>query len=397
MHCAMRTFESCMKQMLLIMSTAYVANKGGDKATIDTHLNEVVSKQLGVRRLISTNEKGELNKFQANGQEVRTYMKDLQRDEEEGGSELLKAVTETYAKLHKPASERDTKLGEWRVVLMHWALAMTAAYVMRAGEEERRTFRKHVKFYVMKKSCIRAGITVWYDWQLFAHMTRIFYTFGSLYAICQEGMEACQKRANMLLRLSSNFAAVGRIPLRVVRDGRDAVVAYLKARRANLKTPEAFLWLKSLTSFYGEFYDSFQAVRKYKAEGRVCDWKETFVPAWEYFVAMSYVYRIIAAKRSWDKATHFRRARTVQWSRAEDGRTFRVQVFDAHRLQLVEEMREYYAPTEAEEDLLDADELDEKGLRDRRRTIQRERRKRWAQRARHPELWRAVEYTANAE
>lgn len=119
------------------------------------------------------------------------------------------------------------------------------------------TFRKHVKFYVMKKSCIQAGITVWYDWQLFAHATRMFYTFGSL------------------------------------------------------KTPEAFLWLKNLTAFFAEYYDVFEAVQEYKKTGKTCDWKETFVPAWESFVGMSYI--------------------------------FSVRVFDTHRELLVEELQAYYA------------------------------------------------------
>jgi len=138
------------------------------------------------------------------------------------------------------------------------------------------TFRKHVKFYVMKKSCIQAGITVWYDWQLFAHATRMFYTFGSL------------------------------------------------------KTPEAFLWLKNLTAFFAEYYDVFEAVQEYKKTGKTCDWKETFVPAWESFVGMSYI--------------------------------FSVRVFDTHRELIVEELQAYYAPTDAEEDLLDVDQLEEKGL-----------------------------------
>ena len=175
------------------------------------------------------------------------------------------------------------------------------------------------------------------------------------------------------------------------------MVAFIKARRANLKTPEAFLWLKNLTAFFAEYYDVFEAVQEYKKTGKTCDWKETFVPAWESFVGMSYIYRIIAAKRSWDKATHLAEESVLGWQRAEDGRTFSVRVFDTHRELLVEELQAYYAPTDAEEDLLDVDQLEEKGLRDRTILIQRERRKRWRERPRDPQLWRPLAYTPNAE
>jgi len=61
------------------------------------------------------------------------------------------------------------------------------------------------------------------------------------------------------------------------------------------------------------------------------------------------------------------------------------------REKLVEELRRYYAPTEAES-TMDVDTLDEQGLRLRRIRIQRERRERWAKRETDAELWRPLAY-----
>jgi len=88
------------------------------------------------------NEKGERNKVQIKGDEVKTLYEDLTS----GDSHLLKAVR-----------------------TMHAALGA-----------HRQAFREHVKFYVMEKAAIRAGITTWYDWQLFSIFTELFDQFESL-------------------------------------------------------------------------------------------------------------------------------------------------------------------------------------------------------------------------
>lgn len=90
--------------------------------------------------MITVNEKGERNKVQIKGDEVKTLYEDLTS----GDSHLLKAVR-----------------------TMHAALG-------------RQAFREHVKFYVMEKAAIRAGITTWYDWQLFSIFTELFDQFESL-------------------------------------------------------------------------------------------------------------------------------------------------------------------------------------------------------------------------
>jgi len=59
--------------------------------------------------------------------------------------------------------------------------------VMKATDHERQIFRENSRFYVMKKSQVCAGICVWYDWQMYANVSAIFDTFGSLYAICKRG------------------------------------------------------------------------------------------------------------------------------------------------------------------------------------------------------------------
>lgn len=85
---------------------------------------------------------------------------------------------------------------------------------------------------------IRAGCCCWYDWQLYSVMTKLFDKFESLMLISQEGMEACQKRNNMLMRLGNNFSNAGRIPWRTMQAGMEAVRAYLKKRKDNMLSPE---------------------------------------------------------------------------------------------------------------------------------------------------------------
>ena len=70
-HAAMRTCESCLRGVLLVASTRYVAGKGKDREIINTRLNVAVWEDLRVRKLISVNNKGQLNKVTLNGEEVR--------------------------------------------------------------------------------------------------------------------------------------------------------------------------------------------------------------------------------------------------------------------------------------------------------------------------------------
>ena len=97
----------------------------------------------------------------------------------------------------------------WAVVLRHWALAMRAGYVLRATAADRQTFRENAQLYVVEKAKIRAGCCCWCDWQIFSVLTKIFDKYESLMAISQEGMEACQKRNNMLMQQPSAAHARG--------------------------------------------------------------------------------------------------------------------------------------------------------------------------------------------
>lgn len=83
----------------------------------------------------------------------------------------------------------------------------------------------------------------------------------------------------------------------------------------------------------------------------------------------------------------------LKWERRENNRTFEVEVFDQHRLKLVEEMGAYYAPFAWERTETPIDRLDERGLKARRVRLQKARRKRWAARTKDPALWHAVSYT----
>ena len=290
--------------------------------------------------------------------------------------------------------ESTTQVGRWAEVLRHWGLAMNAAFVTRAGDDERRTFAKHARLYVMEKSCIRSGITTWYDWQLYSMLPRMFYTYGSLYAICQEGMEATQKSSGVLMRMSSKFANVGRVPIAIIRAGKDALVAFMRRRLQNVKTPEQFLFLRQLCSFYANHYDKFKHVTELKQSGKAVDWQTEHVPSWRSFVCISIIYRICAAKRSWDKSTPLEQSEVLSWTQSDDGRTFKVEVHDKHRHRLVSEIVAYYAPValESSRGLAPMADLTEKGCKDRRTQIQNARKARWQAQTRDPELWRSLEY-----
>jgi hypothetical protein len=71
--------------------------------------------------------------------------------------------------------------------------------------------------------------------------------------------------------------------------------------------------------------------------------------------------------------------------RQEDGRTFKVHVYDEWRRRLVTEVSEYYAPLPCEEDLVFLENsLDPKT---KAKLLQRERRKRWAESRKDREEW----------
>ena len=53
LHCAMRTGESCLTQMLLLARDKYVGNKAKDVRAINTHLNDYLWARLRLRKLVS--------------------------------------------------------------------------------------------------------------------------------------------------------------------------------------------------------------------------------------------------------------------------------------------------------------------------------------------------------
>ena len=190
-HCAMRTAESCVTLMLTLMRERYISGSARDKRAIND-LNNRVTRELKVRKLVTVNEKGALNKVSFNGEEVRIIIADLCS----GSSVLLEIITSTYQRLDGTPGEDVTHMAAWTTVMGHWARAMRAAYQLRATEEDRQVFREHVRLYVTRKGELHAGGTTWYDWQLYSRFTSLFDTYKSLMAISQEGMEACQKGNN---------------------------------------------------------------------------------------------------------------------------------------------------------------------------------------------------------
>ena len=302
-HCGMRTLESTLRLVLTIASDRYLANKGKDRKLIDYHLNKKVWEDLRLRRLISVNNTGGLNRVTLNGEEVRGLIKDLTS----GDSKLLRAIRATYEALS--AQEQATHLNAWAVVFGHWARAMRAAYVLRASAADRQTFREEVKCYVTEKAKLRPGACCWYDWQLFSVMTEMFDKFESLMLISQEGMEACQKRNNMLMRLGNNFSNAGRIPWRVIQAGVEAVRTYMAERKKKKKSPAEWLWWRNVMSFFTTFKDVFERVETYKREGRTLDWRTEFSPQWVSCIALTIlVCRIKARARRWRPSE-----RAVQW------------------------------------------------------------------------------------
>jgi hypothetical protein len=290
-HCAMRTGESCLKMLLLIASTRYVAAKGKDKEIINRYLNDAVYTDLyRLRPLITVNEKGQLNKVSLNGDEVRILWKDLTT----GEGHLLRIVRNLYDQLG--VSTDASQIDAWVTVLTHWGKAMRAAYTMRATPADRAEFRKESWMYVQTKSSIRAGITVWYDWQLYSAFGAIFDKYESLMLISQEGMEACQKWCNTLMRLGNNFANVGRIPWAILKAGRERVKAYMQDRAKKKKSPEEWLWRQMFKSFASRHSRPIERVDEYRRIDKTLDWETEFVPEWESCRAITKMYVILRAK-----------------------------------------------------------------------------------------------------
>ena len=274
LHAAMRTIESCLTQMLLLAQDKYKGNKKADVNAVNTHLNEYLRDRLGLRKLVSVNDKGELNKVQINGNEVKVIYEDLTT----GKGHLLKAVKKMYAELN--LRDEVTKVNRWEVALTAWALAMQASFKMRPTAADRQICRENAKVYVMEKSKIRAGITTWYDWQMYSIFTILFDEFESLRLLCQEGMEGYQKRQNMFLRLCNNFSNAGRIPWAVKVAGEAARLAYMKARKLGMKSPVEWLWTRNVMGFFAEFSDVIDLAQALKAAGNTVDWMASFVPSW---------------------------------------------------------------------------------------------------------------------
>ena len=253
--------------------------------------------------------------------------------------------------------------------------------------------------------------------------------------IAQEGMEATQKRMNMLLRLGCHFANVGRIPIRVLRAGRHAVKDYLLQRKKKKASPEEWLWQKNFSSFCAKNEDILARVEGHRSEGRTMDWKTEYEVEKVSFVRISTIYRILLARARFNVAffqtppprhtgaiedprlrvargettsrcagerRRERRpfeARTISFRRSEEpvrkdmvGHNFKVTVYDEWRACLVTELAAYYAPVPCESEATFA-------LRDertQRRDIQAQRKARWQKRVRS-ELWVAQSYTPNTQ
>ena len=286
--------------------------------------------------------------------------------------------------LENERNARGANLTRWAVCLAHWGKVMAAAYTLRATPQDRQTFRENIKWYVSLKSQIHAGGCCWYDWQCFSVLTTLFDKFESLMAISQEGMEACQKRNNMLMRLGCNFSSARQVPWKVLKAGREAVKAHLEEKKKANKTPAEWLCKRNLFSFFSNWWDVFARVEHYKATGRTMDWKTQFSPEWVSCICLTKIYTKLCARRRFDKAVRVR-ARVVEWSRCEDGRGFKVKEYDERRAQLVEELRVYYAPVPCQS----GGAFGEFSPALQRKLIQRERVQRWAKRTKS-QLWVAI-------
>ena len=344
-----------------------------------------------MRKLFSVNKERKLNPIGFNGEEVRILMEDLAKED----SQLIAAFKELYAKLG--IAPESHKLAKWALVMGHWARAFQAAYVMRATEEDRDTFRREVRFYVGLKAMLRSKACTWYDFQLYSVFTVLFDTFKSLMAISQEGMEACQAEQNRFLRWSNHFTNAGRIPFKVLCSGFEAVRNYLTRRAKQVKSPEWWLWCKNMNCFYATHHEAFDAAESCKRAGRTWGWSHDYDPRWRSFEAISRVRiswgvalqrrksggrfaagdeRAVQTNGGFLGLKHPEHRKQVIFPSSDQG--LRVTNITSHYGEaLARELAAYYEPVEDESTM--ADDIDDFT---KRKLVQRARRKRWAKRAR---------------
>ena len=322
-HCGMRTMESNLKRMLVTVLERFKDASGSDQALVETHLNEALKRNLKMRPLVTTNDKGDLNDISLNGDEVKICMDDLV---DPSKSELLKAVRDTLAALKLSASKMDA----WASCLGHWARAMKAGYEMRATDAHRDTFRTEIRWYVAEKVTINNEAMVWYDWQLWSIMPMLFDAFGSLRLICQEGMEAQQRLNNDIQRRSNGNGNAGRIPNKTKAAGVAAIKAYLLDRAKRMKTPAQWLWEQMLLSFVATYQSAFERLEACREAEKVVDWATEFVPAWTSFKWLSRARCNLASS-----------ARMNLDRRAHGGESL-------YHAQLLREYHAYYAPCDCE-------------------------------------------------
>ena len=297
-HCAMRTMESNLKRMLTVMMERYTADKKGDRAKIDAYFNTRLKADLSLRKIISCDKKGVLNDITLNGGECRALMADIARAVEGGRSHLFEAVRETYASLHDAPGADALNLCEWEEVLKLWAISMGAAYKLRPTEADRRTFRESSKLYVVKKAMLNSTYLVWYDWQMYSVMAKLFDRYESLMLISQEGMEAVQKQNNSLQRHTNNGCNGGRIPTRIIMEGIEAIKRYLLDRKSKMISPCKRLWQQQLLQFMSSFHSIFERCEAYKAEGNtmawtdLCDEHDSFEAISRIRITMTALYRV---------------------------------------------------------------------------------------------------------
>ena len=395
-HAGMRTAESCATLMLERALTHYLDGKGRAREAGDA-CNARVRRDLKLRKLFSVNKERKLNPISFNGEEVRILMEDLAGDD----SKIIAAFKELYSSLGiAPANH---KLDAWAAVMGHWARAFNAAYVMRATQGDRDTFRSEVAFYVAKKAMLRAGACTWYDFQLYSIMPVLFDTFKSLMVISQEGMEACQAAQNRFLRWSNHFTNAGRIPFKVLQAGFEATRVYLATRLKQVKSPEWWLWCKNMNCFYATHHAAFEAVEACKQQGRSWSWQYEYCPRWQSFKAISrvricagaHLKRVkvgggrfapmsISTRGGFLGLRHPVHKKQVTFPKSDKG--LRVtQICSGYGVALARELIAYYMPVDCESSMPpDIDDLT------KRKLIQRERRKRWAKLQRDPDRYDLV-------
>ena len=422
-HAGMRTAESCLTLMLERALTRYLDGKGKSRAHGDA-CNARVRKDLKLRKLFSVNKERKLNPIGLKGEEVRILMEDLVKED----SKLIAAFKDLYKNLD--IAPEHHKLDRWAIVMRHWARAFLAAYVLRATQEDRDTFRRESNMYVTSKAMLRAGACTWYDWQLYSIMTALFDKFQSLMLISQEGMEACQAAQNRFLRWSNHFTNAGRIPFKVLQAGFEATQDYLALRLKGVKSPQWWLWCKNMNCFYATHHEAFETVEECKQKGRSWSWWNEYCPRWRSFRAISRIriawgaalkrrkyggsrgYIAFSFVRSPSSAAaYYNRIRsatkTVQtrggflglkhpehkkqviFPKSDAG--LRVtNIHSKYGEALAKELATYYEPVPCESSMpADIDDLT------KRKLIQRQRRKRWA--TRKPAAWYAPHPTGRRE